>query len=160
MSTVDESDPSLAPRVVGAIGGLMATLADPNRIAILEMLRSGELNGLRMADELGIPHKNVSHHLAILVRAGVVGRRREGRLVLYAVEDWTALWLIEQAAHRARRRRMFEEALHSRGFTVDDPRESSAARTRGGSATASGLCCAVTDRRPLCQDNTPTILGS
>ncbi len=86
------------PAVIEAVGELMATLADPTRIALLDLLREGETNGLWMADELGIPHKNVSHHLAILTRSGVLRRRREGRHVLYAIEDWTALWLVDQAA--------------------------------------------------------------
>jgi DNA-binding transcriptional ArsR family regulator len=98
MSDRNESGPRLPDAVIEAIGELMGTLADPTRIAILELLRGGELNGLRMADELGVPHKNVSHHLAILTRAGVLARRREGRHVFYVIEDWTALWLIEQAA--------------------------------------------------------------
>lgn len=98
MSAPTQSGATIPRPVIEAIGELMETLADPTRIALLELLRGGELNGLRMADELGIPHKNVSHHLAILTRAGVLGRRREGRHILYAIEDWTALWLIEQAA--------------------------------------------------------------
>lgn len=89
---------SIPPPTAGAIGELMGTLADPTRISLLDLLRGGEMHGLRMADELGIPHKNVSHHLAILTRAGVLGRRREGRHVFYAMADWTALWLIDQAA--------------------------------------------------------------
>ena len=98
MSAPTESGATLPRPVIEAIGELMGTLADPTRIAILELLRGGELHGLRMADELGLPHKNVSHHLAILTRAGILGRRREGRHVFYVIEDWTALWLIEQAA--------------------------------------------------------------
>lgn len=98
MSNPEGSGGALSDPVVEAIGELMGTLADPTRIALLELLRDGELHGLHMADELGIPHKNVSHHLAILTRAGILRRRREGRHVLYAIEDWTALWLIDQAA--------------------------------------------------------------
>lgn len=81
-----------------AIGTLMATLADPNRIAILESLRQGEASVQQLADELELPHRNASHHAAILHRAGLLSRRREGRLIVYGIEDWTALWLIDQAA--------------------------------------------------------------
>jgi DNA-binding transcriptional ArsR family regulator len=84
--------------VIAAIGDLMAALADPKRIALLESLRSGEANVQQLADDLDLSHRNASHHAAILHRAGLLSRRREGRQAVYAIEDWTALWLIEQAA--------------------------------------------------------------
>jgi DNA-binding transcriptional ArsR family regulator len=98
MSDRNESGPRLPGAVIEAIGELMAALADPNRIAILESLRSGEASVQELADDLDIPHQNASHHVGILRRASLVKRRREGRLAIYAIEDWTALWLIEQAA--------------------------------------------------------------
>ena len=98
MSARDESRTTIPRPVIEAIGELMGTLADPTRLSLLDLLRGGEMHGLRMAEELGVPHKNVSHHLAILTGAGVLARRREGRHVLYSIEDWTALWLVDQAA--------------------------------------------------------------
>jgi DNA-binding transcriptional ArsR family regulator len=98
MSDRNESGPRLPGGVIEAIADLMAALADPTRIALLESLRSGEASVQELADDLDLPHQNASHHVGILRRAGLVKRRREGRLAIYAIEDWTALWLIEQAA--------------------------------------------------------------
>lgn len=98
MSARSESGTRLPAAVIGAIGDLMAALADPKRIAMLEALRGGEASVQQLADELDLTHRNASHHAAILHRAGLLSRRRDGRLVFYAIDDWTALWLIEQAA--------------------------------------------------------------
>jgi ArsR family transcriptional regulator len=98
MSARNESGTRLPAAVIDAIGDLMAALADPKRIAMLEALRGGESSVQQLADDLDLTHRNASHHAAILHRAGLLNRRRDGRLVVYAIEDWTALWLIEQAA--------------------------------------------------------------
>jgi DNA-binding transcriptional ArsR family regulator len=98
MSDRNESGARLPDTVIEAIGELMAALADPKRIALLESLRSGEANVQEIADDLDLSHRNASHHAAILHRAGLLSRRREGRQAFYAIEDWTALWIIEQAA--------------------------------------------------------------
>jgi DNA-binding transcriptional ArsR family regulator len=98
MSDRNESGARLPGAVIEAIGELMAALADPKRIALLESLRSGEANVQQIADDLDLSHRNASHHAAILHRAGLLSRRRDGRQAVYAIEDWTALWLIEQAA--------------------------------------------------------------
>jgi DNA-binding transcriptional ArsR family regulator len=89
---------TLARPVIESISDLMAALADPTRIAMLDALRSGGANVQQLADELDLPHRNASHHALVLHRAGILGRRREGREVVYSVEDWAAWWLIGQAA--------------------------------------------------------------
>ena len=38
-----------------------------------------------IARELGIPHNTLSSHLAILVNAGLVSARREGRSIIYSI---------------------------------------------------------------------------
>ncbi len=92
------SGAQLPDAVIEAVGDLMAALADPKRIALLQSLRGGEANVQQLADELDLSHRNASHHVAILHRAGLLSRRREGRQAFYAIEDWTGLWLIEQGA--------------------------------------------------------------
>jgi DNA-binding transcriptional ArsR family regulator len=39
-----------------------------------------------IARELGIPHNTMSSHLAILVNAGLVSARREGRSIIYKID--------------------------------------------------------------------------
>jgi ArsR family transcriptional regulator len=92
------STSTLERPVIESISELMTALADPTRIAMLDALHDGAANVQQLADELDLPHRNASHHALILHRAGILGRRREGREVVYLVEDWAAWWLIGQAA--------------------------------------------------------------
>jgi DNA-binding transcriptional ArsR family regulator len=89
---------TLARPVIESISGLMAALSDPTRIAMLDALRGGGANVQQLADELDLPHRNVSHHALVLHRAGILGRHRKGREVVYAIEDWAAWWLVGRAA--------------------------------------------------------------
>lgn len=59
------------------------TLSDPKRLMIVHELRAGELPVGEMALRLGIPQANISQHLAILRKRGVVLTRREGTSVFY-----------------------------------------------------------------------------
>lgn len=87
---------SLSRLVVEQAAERLRVMAECNRIVLLEALRDGEAGVQELADRIALPHQNVSHHLGILWRAGVVSRRREGTVTLYAVEDWSAWWVIEQ----------------------------------------------------------------
>jgi ArsR family transcriptional regulator, nickel/cobalt-responsive transcriptional repressor len=94
----DQARARLPPATVEAIGEMMEALASPTRIAMLEALRGGEASVQQLADDLDVSHRNASHHAAILRRSGILSRRREGALAIYSISDWTAPWLIEQAA--------------------------------------------------------------
>jgi DNA-binding transcriptional ArsR family regulator len=76
----------------------LKVVAQPNRIALLEALNDGEASVQDLADAVGLPHQNASHHLFQLHRAGLVSRRREGAAALYSIADWSAWWVIEQIA--------------------------------------------------------------
>lgn len=84
--------------VVDLTAQRLRVLAEPNRIALLDALNAGEAGVQELADVVGLPHQDASHHLAVLHQAGVLVRRRRGRMTLYAVTDWSAWWLIEQIA--------------------------------------------------------------
>jgi DNA-binding transcriptional ArsR family regulator len=62
-------------------------LAHPTRIAILEMLRRGEICVCEMSPELGASQANVSQHLAILRDSNLVIARRDGTRMMYGVTD-------------------------------------------------------------------------
>jgi DNA-binding transcriptional ArsR family regulator len=65
-----------------------ALLADVNRLRILHaLLELDGLSGAELAATLGMARPNVSQHLARLLEAGLVGRRRDGRAVRYSVTD-------------------------------------------------------------------------
>jgi DNA-binding transcriptional ArsR family regulator len=62
-------------------------LADATRLRILNVLRQGERSVVDIAGKVGASQPNVSRHLALLLRAGMVTRRQEGRQVHYRVVD-------------------------------------------------------------------------
>lgn len=73
-------------------------VADPNRIALLEALGNREASVQELSDQIDLPHQNVSHHLSLLWREGILTRRVEGRTTLYKVEDWGPWWVIKEVA--------------------------------------------------------------
>ena len=62
-------------------------LGDPNRRALVEMLRSGDRSVRELADELPISRPAVSRHLRVLKEAGLVIDRAEGTRRLYRLHD-------------------------------------------------------------------------
>jgi DNA-binding transcriptional ArsR family regulator len=65
-----------------------ALLSDPTRLRILSALLEREkMTVTELADGLGITPPNVSQHLARLLSARIVTRRRDGRKLQYSVED-------------------------------------------------------------------------
>ena len=66
---------------------LCKALANEHRLAVIYALRDGEKRVSDLAAELGISIHNLSQHLAILKRDGVVSSRKEGQKVFYCVAN-------------------------------------------------------------------------
>jgi DNA-binding transcriptional ArsR family regulator len=64
-----------------------SALGDPNRRAIVELLRPGERSVREIADQLPISRPAVSQHLSVLKRAGLVTEEAEGTRRLYRLHD-------------------------------------------------------------------------
>ena len=62
-------------------------LGDPNRRAIVELLRDGDRSVQALADALPISRPAVSKHLRLLKQAGLVTDRAEGTRRLYRLHD-------------------------------------------------------------------------
>lgn len=63
------------------------TLANQKRLEILQLLTHGELSVSEMVDMLGISQSNISQHLAVLRRSGLVQTRKQGHEVYYQITD-------------------------------------------------------------------------
>lgn len=61
------------------------TLGHPARIRVLELLSEGEHAVSEMLPEVGVEAANLSQHLAVLRRAGLVVTRKEGATVFYSL---------------------------------------------------------------------------
>lgn len=64
---------------------LFRGLADPTRLAILQLLASGERRVTDLVGELGMSQSNVSAHLACLKDCGLIVDRPMGRAVHYRI---------------------------------------------------------------------------
>ena len=66
-------------------------LADPKRLCVLESLAIGELSVSDLSNRVGCQVPNMSQHLAVLRRAGLVTSRRDGNTILYRLSDHRVL---------------------------------------------------------------------
>ena len=66
-------------------------LADPKRLCVLESLAIGELSVSDLSTRVGCQVPNMSQHLAVLRRAGLVTSRRDGNTILYRLADGRVL---------------------------------------------------------------------
>lgn len=64
---------------------LFRSLGDPMRLAILQVLASGERRVTDLVSEVGSSQANVSGHLACLKDCGLVVDRPQGRAVYYSL---------------------------------------------------------------------------
>ena len=57
---------------------------DENRLAILQMLQSGEKCACDLLEQLEISQPTLSHHMKILCDSGIVTPRKEGKWTYYS----------------------------------------------------------------------------
>ena len=74
-------------QVFQKVADYFGLLADPTRLRILSCLCNGERPVREVVELVGLTQANISRHLNILYRSGVVDRRREGNSVFYRVID-------------------------------------------------------------------------
>lgn len=77
------------PHDLAEAAALFKALADPVRVKLLALVRQapgGEACFCDLADEFDMPQSSLSHHLKILVRAGLLSRERRGTWSWYRVE--------------------------------------------------------------------------
>ena len=63
------------------------TLADANRLLIINELSKAELSVGELTQRLGLKQSNVSKHLAIMRERGLVRTRRDGASIYYTLSD-------------------------------------------------------------------------
>jgi len=66
---------------------IFQALSHPTHIAILEVLRAGELSARTIQEKLGIEQANLSQHLAILRSRQIVVNRKDGNQVFYSIRN-------------------------------------------------------------------------
>lgn len=73
------------PKQAKQCAELLQAIAEPNRIRIIDCLRTGSKNVTELAKLLSVEIVNVSHHLGVLRQAGLVQDEKNGRFVVYSL---------------------------------------------------------------------------
>ena len=66
---------------------MMRTLSDPNRLSILRILKGRRLCSCQILKDMAISQPTLSHHMSILLDAGLVRTIPTGRWYDYEVDD-------------------------------------------------------------------------
>ncbi len=66
---------------------IFQVLANEKRLEILQLLRTGERNVSEMLTMLGLRQANLSQHLALLKRTGLVTTTKRGREIYYKISN-------------------------------------------------------------------------
>jgi len=88
-------------------------LSVPLRLRILDALREGERSVGDLAERLGRSQANVSQHLAILTKAGLLVREARGTSVYYGITDPCIFALCELVCGQIGRRFAGEEPVRA-----------------------------------------------
>jgi DNA-binding transcriptional ArsR family regulator len=92
---MNELDP-----VFDAVAAYFSVLSEPTRLKIMHAVCNGERSVSDIVAETGATQTNVSRHLGLMHRQGVLVRRRMGTQVFYHVADPTMVELCRTVCNR------------------------------------------------------------
>ena len=78
-------------QVFNKAAALFAVLSTPIRLRIISELCQGEKNVGQLLENIDVAQPNMSQHLNIMYRSGVLGKRRQGAQMFYRIADETAV---------------------------------------------------------------------
>jgi DNA-binding transcriptional ArsR family regulator len=93
----------LPPELVARIAERFRVLGEPMRIRLLDALREGEATVSELQEATGASQQNASQHLGVLMRAGIVDRRKRGNFSVYSIADPTVFELCDEVCGGLRR---------------------------------------------------------
>ncbi len=65
---------------------VLQAMAQPIRLAVIDFLKDGEQCVCDIADHVGAQRSNVSRHLAVLLKVGIVSCRKDGLKMIYSLK--------------------------------------------------------------------------
>ena len=77
----------MPPEALEQVAGYFQVLAEPTRLRILNILRDGERNVGELAQMCGYTAANISRHLSLMTKQGLVVRESRGTSVYYRFAD-------------------------------------------------------------------------
>ena len=87
MKSVCPTMKSLPPEALTQVADYFRALSEPTRLQILNLLRGGEHNVGELAGACDCTSANISRHLSVLTRQGLVGRDLRGTSAYYRIAD-------------------------------------------------------------------------
>ena len=78
---------------------MLKALSDAKRLRIVDMLSCGELCACKILEAFQITQPTLSHDMKVLMEAGVVRCRREGKNIFYALDKAALSQLHETLGH-------------------------------------------------------------
>jgi ArsR family transcriptional regulator len=85
----------LSDDLVELIAERFRALGEPTRVKLLDRLREGEASVRELTTLIGTTEQNVSKHLNLLQRSGIVARRKQGNFAYYRIVDEAVFSLCE-----------------------------------------------------------------
>ncbi|HEU16859.1 MAG TPA: ArsR family transcriptional regulator [Nitrososphaeria archaeon] len=96
-SVIDQDKMTMVSRV-------MRALADPTRVRIVAMAKARrKLYECEIVGAFGLAQPTASYHLRLLFDAGVLAKRREGKMIAYVPSDGLGWAIAEQVLETAKR---------------------------------------------------------
>ncbi len=77
----------MSDKMLDLVARRFRTLGEPYRLRILQELEAGEKSVGELVAALEGNQPNISKHLQVLFDGGLIGRRREGTSIFYAISD-------------------------------------------------------------------------
>ena len=102
----------LDERALGQIAEYFQALAEPTRLRLLNSLRESELSVGELTQIAGCSQANVSKHLSLLAKGGLVERRNEGTSVYYGISDPDIYNLCDLVCGQISKRLAAQDAMH------------------------------------------------
>lgn len=78
---------ALSEKTLELVAERFRLLGDPLRLRLMQILQDREMSVADLVEATGAGQANVSKHLQLMLRGGLVQRRREGLFVLYSIRD-------------------------------------------------------------------------
>lgn len=89
--------PSLESKYIKEISQLFKIISDPTRLAILFLLQDDERSVGTIAKSLDMEQSAISHQLKSLKMARLVKSERNGKQMIYSLDDLHVFSILEQA---------------------------------------------------------------
>lgn len=87
-------------QVFQVVASYFSLLSEPMRLQIMHAICEKEKSVSQIVEELGATQTNISRHLNLMHRHGVLARRKEGNQIFYRVSDASMIEICRSVCNR------------------------------------------------------------